>query len=90
VVFKDFFWLWGSSDRQGALSAIHYFSSSLGRLWLFSDFPSASNNVRPVMGGAAAATHRRHGLKVEDEEHLKDFDIIFVFDVVFYTVCCFF
>ena len=32
----------------------------------FGDFPSATNNVRPAQGGAAAAARRRHGLEVED------------------------
>jgi hypothetical protein len=56
----------------------------------FGDFPSATNNVRPTQGGAAAATHRRHGLEVEDEGLLKDLILIFIFLKVFCTVCCFF
>jgi hypothetical protein len=93
VVFKDFFWLWGSSDRQGASSAVHPSSSSLGRMWLsgpFGDFPSAINNVRMAMGGAAATARHQHGLKVEDEGHHKDFDVIFVFVEVFCTIQVFF
>jgi hypothetical protein len=46
---------------------------------LFSDFPSATNNVRPTRGGAAAVAHRRHGLEVEDEVLLKDLIEIFLF-----------
>ena len=53
-------------------------------------FPSATNNVRPIQGGAAAAARRRHGLEVEDEGLLKDLVIIFVFLEVFYIVRCFF
>ena len=33
----------------------------------FGDFPSASNNIWPALGGAAAAACRRHSLEVEDE-----------------------
>jgi hypothetical protein len=61
-----------------------------GFLGPFDDFPFATNNVRPAMGGAAAAAHRRHGLEVENEGHLKDFDVIFVFIGVFCTIHCFF
>jgi hypothetical protein len=50
-----------------------------GFLGPFGDFPFATNNVRPAMRGAAAVAHRRHGLEVEDEGHLKNFDVIFVF-----------
>ena len=50
----------------------------------FGDFPSATNNVG-ALGGAAAAAHRRHGLEVEDEGHLKDLVVIFVFVEVFCT-----
>ena len=56
----------------------------------FGDFPSATNNVKPVLGGAAAAARRRHGLEVEDEGHLKDLVAIFVFFELFCTVWCFF
>jgi hypothetical protein len=45
----------------------------------FGDFPSATNNVRPALGGAAAAARRRPGLEVDDEGHLKDFDVFFIF-----------
>jgi hypothetical protein len=41
----------------------------------FSDFSSATNNARPIQGGAAARRH--HGQVVEDEVHLKDFVIFF-------------
>jgi hypothetical protein len=33
VVFEDFVWLWGSSNRQGASSAVFPSSSSPGRMW---------------------------------------------------------
>ena len=56
----------------------------------FGDFPSATNNVKSVLEGAAAAARRRHGLEVEDEGHLKDLVVIFVFFKLFCTVCCFF
>ena len=61
-----------------------------GLLDPFGDFPSATNNVRPDQGGAAAAARRRHGLEVEDEGHLKDFVIILFFVELFHTVRCFF
>jgi hypothetical protein len=38
------------------------------------------------MGAAAASARHQHGLKVEDEGHLKDFDVIFVFVEVFCTI----
>jgi hypothetical protein len=50
-----------------------------GLLDPFGDFPSATNNVRPTQGRAAAAACRRHGLEVEDKELLKDFVVIFGF-----------
>jgi hypothetical protein len=62
-------------------------------MWLsgpFGDFPSAINNVRMAMGGAAATARHQHGLKVEDEGHHKDFDVIFVFVEVFCTIQVFF
>ena len=56
-----------------------------GLLDPFDDFPSASNNVRPALGGAAAAARRRHGWEVEDEGHLKDLGgFFFVFLGVLY------
>ena len=61
-----------------------------GLLDPFGDFPSATNNVRPAQEGAAAAARRRHGLKVEDEGHLKNLVVIFVFVEMFWTVRCFF
>jgi hypothetical protein len=54
-----------------------------GLLGLLDDFPSAINNVRPALGGAAA-------VKVEDEGNLKAFDVIFIFVEVFCTIRCFF
>jgi hypothetical protein len=50
------------------------------------DFPSATNNARQTHVGAAAVAHRRHVLEVEDEEHLKDFIVIFCFFGVFCIV----
>jgi hypothetical protein len=47
-----------------------------GLLYLFDDFPSATNNVKPNQGGAGAITRHRHGLEVEDEGHLKNFVVI--------------
>jgi hypothetical protein len=41
----------------------------------------------PALGGVTVAARRRHSLEVEDEGHLKDFDVIFVFVKMFYTVC---
>jgi hypothetical protein len=93
VVFEDFVWLWGSSDRQGASSAVLPSSSSCdgcGLLDPFGDFPSATNNITPTQGGATATAHRQHGLKVADEGLLKDPVVIFVFLRVFYTIRCFF
>jgi hypothetical protein len=38
-----------------------------GLLDPFGDLPSATNNVRPIQGGAAAMAHRRHWrLKMKD------------------------
>jgi hypothetical protein len=45
----------------------------------FGDFPSATNNARPIQEGEVAAAHHRHGLEVEDEGLLKDLIVIFVF-----------
>ena len=61
-----------------------------GLLDLFGDFSSAINNVRPAQGGAAAAAHRQLGLEVEDEGHLKDLVVIFVFFEMFCMVRYFF
>jgi hypothetical protein len=44
----------------------------------------------PALRGAAATARRRHGLKVEDKGHLKNFDVIFVFVEMFCNVCYFF
>ena len=54
------------------------------------DFPSATKNVRPALGDAATAARRRHGLEVENEGHLKDLVVIFIFIEVFCTARCFF
>jgi hypothetical protein len=32
----------------------------------------------PALDGAVAAARHRHGLEVEDEGHLKNFDVIFL------------
>jgi hypothetical protein len=56
----------------------------------FGDFSSATNNVRPTQGGAAAVARRRHCLEVEDEGLLKDLVVIFVFLEMLCTVRCFF
>jgi hypothetical protein len=61
-----------------------------GLLDPFGDFPYATNKVKPALGGAAAAARRRHGLEVEDEGHLKNFVVIFVFVEVLCTIRCFF
>jgi hypothetical protein len=61
-----------------------------GLLDPFGDFTSATNNVRPTRGGAAAAARRRHGPEVEDEGLLKDLIVIFVFLGLLCTVRCFF
>jgi hypothetical protein len=53
------------------------------------DFPSASNNVKPTQGGAAVAARRRHVLEIEDDGHLKDLVVIYLFVKVFCTVRCF-
>jgi hypothetical protein len=60
-----------------------------GLLDPFGDFPSATNNISPTHGGAAAAMRRRHGLEVEDEGLLKDFAVIFIFLGILCTVRCF-
>jgi hypothetical protein len=82
VVFEDFAWLWGSSDRQGALSAVLPSSSSPGQMW-------SSGPVRrlPVRNQQRQPDSERSGSggapltrsKVEDEGLLKDFVVIFVF-----------
>jgi hypothetical protein len=59
-----------------------------GLLDPFGDFPSATKNVRPTQGGAAARP--RHGLKVKVEGLLKDLVIIFVFLGMLCTVWYFF
>jgi hypothetical protein len=49
-----------------------------GLLGPFGDFLSATNNAMPALDGAVAVARRRHGLEVEDEGHLKNFDVIFL------------
>jgi hypothetical protein len=61
-----------------------------GLLDPFGDCPSATNNVRPSQGGAAAAPRRRHGLEVKDEGLLNDLVVIFAFLEVLCNVWCFF
>jgi hypothetical protein len=56
----------------------------------FGNFPTATNNIMLTLEGVAAAARHRHGPKIEDEGHLKDFDIIFIFIDIFYIVQCFF
>ena len=58
-----------------------------GLLDPFGDFPSTTNNVKPALGGAAAAARRRHVLEIEDEGHLKNLVVIFIFlDVLYCSV----
>jgi hypothetical protein len=52
----------------------------------FGNFSHTTNNVRPSQGVEAAVAHRQHGLDVEDEGHLKNFVVIFVFVEMFCTV----
>ena len=93
-------WFLRSSSGGGDLRIVMEFHRRfILLLWLwdgcglfdpFGDFTSTTNNVKPVLGGAAAAARRRHGLEVEDEGHLKDLVVIFVFFELFCTVWCFF
>jgi hypothetical protein len=82
--------LWIVKELHLRLFLLLRLRDGCGLLDPFGDFPSATNNVRPAQGGAAAAARRRHGLKVEDEGHLKDFVVIFVFIEVLCTVRHFF
>jgi hypothetical protein len=93
VVFEDFVSLW---DLR-IVKELHRQFFLLLRLWdgcglfdPFGDFPSATNNVRPTQGGAAAAARRRHGLEVEEEGLLKDLVVLFVFLRVLCTIRYFF
>ena len=86
----------GSSD-SGDLRIVmefHRWFILLLRLWdgcgLLDPFGDATNNDMSTQEGAAAAARRRHGLEVEDEGHLKDLVVIFVFFELFCTVWCFF
>jgi hypothetical protein len=56
-----------------------YLRDGCGLFDPFGNFPSATNNVRPTPGGAAAAARCQHGLEVEDEGLLKDLVVSFVF-----------
>jgi hypothetical protein len=82
--------LWIVKELHRQFFLLLHLRDGCGLLDLFDDFPSATNNVRPTQGVAAAAARRRHGLEVEDEVLLKDFIIIFVFLGVLCTVRCFF
>jgi hypothetical protein len=66
-----------SADMSAMLdmSAVMITKSS----FLFNDFSSAPSNVKTAHGGATAVALCPHGLEVEDEGHLKDFIVIFVF-----------
>jgi hypothetical protein len=77
VVFVDFISLFGSSRRASLVVLPSSSSPGQGLLDPFGDFPSATNNVRPTQGGAAAAARRRHSLEVEDKGLLKDLVVIF-------------
>lgn len=46
---------------------------------MIGDFPTALDNIRPALGGAAAAARRRHVLEVEDDGHLVDLVVISCF-----------
>jgi hypothetical protein len=58
-IVLEYFWLWGSLDRQGASWTVIPSSSSPGRecglLDPFDDIPFATNNVRPAQRGAAVS-----------------------------------
>jgi hypothetical protein len=91
VFFEDFIWLWDLRIVKGhrQLFLLHL-RGGCGLLDPFGDFPSATNNVKPTQGGAAAAARSRHGLEIEDEGLLKNLVVIFVFLEIFCTVQCFF
>jgi hypothetical protein len=74
LVLEDFFWLRDLRivmELHRQLFLLLHLRGGCGLLNPFGDFPSTTNNVRPTHGGAAAVAHRRHGLEVEDEGHLK-------------------
>jgi hypothetical protein len=81
VVLEDFFW---PGDFQifkvlhRRLFLLLCLRDGCGLLDPFRNFLSATNNVRPIQGGAAAATRRQHGLEVADEAHLKGLFVFFV------------
>jgi hypothetical protein len=52
-------------------------------------FWARSATSRPQTNNIMLARHR-HGLEVEDEGHLKDFDVIFFFVEMFCLFCCLF
>jgi hypothetical protein len=82
VFLEDLFWLGDLRiimELHQRLFFLPRLRDGCGLLGPFSDFPSASNNVRPSQGGAVAAAHRLHGLEVEDKRHIKKFVVIFIF-----------
>jgi hypothetical protein len=90
VVFEDFVWLWNFQivkELHRQFFLLLGLRDECGLFDPFGDFPSATNNIRPTQGGAAAVARHRHGLEVEDEELLKDLIVIFIFLRVLCTVC---
>ena len=82
--------LWITMERHRRFILLLQLWDGCGLFDPFDDFPSANNNVRPALGGAVAAARHRHGLEVEDEEHLKFIVVIFDFVELFCIVRCFF
>jgi hypothetical protein len=70
--------LWIVKELYRRFSFLFVFRDGCGLLDPFGDFPSATNNVKPALRGAAAVTRRRHGLKVKDEGQIKNFNVIFI------------
>jgi hypothetical protein len=92
VVIEDFFWLWDLQivkELYRQFILLLHVRDGCSLLCPFGDFPSATNNAKPAMGGAEAAARCRHGLEVKDEGHLKAFDVILFFVEVFCTACYF-
>jgi hypothetical protein len=88
VVIKDFFWLWGSSDCQGASLVVHPSFSFLGQMWPYSPARRlfvCNQQHQAGFGRSGNGGTLLIGLEVEGEGHLKDFDVIF-FVEVFCTV----
>jgi hypothetical protein len=82
--------LWIIKELHRQFFLLLHFRDGCGLCDPFGNFPSATNNVRPTQGGAAAAARHRHGLEVEDEGLLKDLVVIFIFLGVLCTVQRFF